>query len=159
VYDRARALGLRTTAHAGEAAGAGSVRGALDVLGVERIGHGTRAGEDSRLLERLAESRVPLEMCPISNLRTGVVERIEEHPVLRYARQGLLVTVNTDDPKMFETDLATEYATLIDRLGATPDEVRALILNAAEASWLPPDRKRALTADLTADPAWTTPPG
>lgn len=159
VYDRARELGLRTTAHAGEAAGAGSVRAALDVLRVERIGHGTRAGEDPGLLERLAEARVPLEMCPISNLRTGVVDRIEEHPVLRYARQGLLVTVNTDDPEMFQTDLATEYATLIHRLGASPDEVRALVLNAVEASWLPPGRKRALRAELTADPDWTTAPG
>ena len=101
VYERARELGFHTSAHAGEAAGAESVWGAIRALHVERIGHGTRADEDPALLDYLAKHAIPLEMCPLSNVRTGVVESIEKHPVRRYFKRGILVTVNTDDPKMF----------------------------------------------------------
>ncbi len=148
VYDRARALGFHTTAHAGEASGAESIWGALRTLHVERIGHGTRAGEDPRLLDYLVETQIPLEMCPLSNVRTGVVPSIEDHPIHRYFDRGLMVTVNSDDPKMFGNSLAEEYATLERVLGFTPDEVRTLILNGVRASWLPDVRKDEMLAEF-----------
>jgi adenosine deaminase len=157
IFERARQLGLRTTAHAGEAAGPESVRAALDVLRVERIGHGTRAAADPGLVERLAAERVPLEQCPVSNLRTGVVARLEDHPIRGFAERGVLVTVNTDDPAMFDTDLSREYALLVERLGFTPAGIKQLILNAVEASWLPDGRKHRLTGAIVRDPAWTAP--
>jgi adenosine deaminase len=154
VYEEARRLGFHTTAHAGEAAGAQSIWGAIHHLRVERIGHGTRAAEDERLLDYLAAQRIPLEMCPLSNLRTGVVRSIEEHPLRRYFDRGLVVTVNTDDPKMFDNSLAEEYRLLESRLGFSRDEIRSLILQAIAASWLPLQRKSEWTARFRADPAW-----
>jgi adenosine deaminase len=148
VYERARALGFHTTAHAGEAAGPESVRGALRALKVERIGHGTRAGEDPALLDELVENQVPLEMCPLSNVRTGVVSSLAAHPIRRYVERGALVTVNTDDPKMFGNSLAEEYALLEAELGFTFDAIGELILNGVRASWLPAARKVALQRDL-----------
>ncbi len=144
VYEEARRLGFHTTAHAGEAAGAESVWGAIRCLHVERIGHGTRAEEDESLLDYLVEQQIPLEMCPISNVRTRVVNSIEEHPVRRYFERGIAVTVNTDDPKMFGNSLADEYRLLADKLGFSRDEIRTLILQGIEASWLPKARKQRL---------------
>jgi adenosine deaminase len=142
VYERARQLGFHTTAHAGEAAGAASIWGAIRSLHAERIGHGTRACEDETLLDFLAEQRIALEMCPISNVRTAVVPDITHHPIRRFFERGLLVTVNTDDPKMFGNSLAQEYETIVDSLGFLPDEIQLLIENAVQASWLPEFRKR-----------------
>ena len=154
VYEEARRLGFHTSAHAGEAAGAESVWGALRALRAERIGHGTRAEEDPALLDYLAEHAIPLEMCPLSNVRTGVVPSIEVHPVRRHFERGILVTVNTDDPKMFGNTLAEEYALLVEKLGFTHDDVQTVILNGIRASWLSEPRKQALIADFTTDPAW-----
>lgn len=148
VYEKARAFGFHTTAHAGEAAGAESMWGAIRELRVERIGHGTRAGEDPALLEELVRSKMPLEMCPLSNVRTGTVHSIEAHPIRRYFDLGLLVTVNTDDPGMFGNSLAEEYRLLMDRHGFTQDEIRSIVANAARASWLPEDEKAELVARL-----------
>lgn len=154
VYERARALGLRTSAHAGEAAGADSVWSALRDLKVDRIGHGTRAAEDPALLDHLAEIGVPLEMCPISNVRTGVVPDLAAHPIRDYLARGLVVTVNTDDPAMFQTSLAHEYRELCRVHGLTRDQIRALIDSAVQASWLPDQDRAALRARLHAEPAW-----
>jgi adenosine deaminase len=154
VYEQARGLGLHTTAHAGEAAGAQSVWGAIRHLRVERIGHGTRAAEDERLLDLLAAERIPLEMCPLSNVRTGVVRSIADHPLRRYFERGLVVTVNTDDPKMFGNSLAEEYRLLESRMGFSRDEIRALILQAIAASWLPLERKNGWMDRFRSDPAW-----
>ncbi len=154
VFARARTLGLHTTAHAGEAAGAESVRGALESLKVERLGHAVAAEEDTILLEQLAEWQIPLELCPISNLRTGVVAAIEDHPVRRYFERGLLVTVNTDDPLMFGNSLADEYRLLAERFGFSPDEIREVILNAIRASWMTEEKKDQMEAAFRADPAW-----
>lgn len=142
VYEQAQQLGFHTTAHAGEAAGAESIWGAIRSLHIERIGHGTRAEEDEALLEFLAKQQIPLEMCPISNLRTGVVQNIEDHPIRRYFEKGLLVTVNTDDPKMFGNSLVDEYKTLENELGFSPAEIHCLIENAVQASWLPEGKKQ-----------------
>ncbi len=154
VYDEARRLGFHTSAHAGEAAGAASVWGAVRALRAERIGHGTRAAEDESLLYYLAERRIPVELCPISNLRTGVISSIADHPARRYYDLGMLLSVNTDDPAMFGNSLAQEYRALEEQLGFTPDDIRALILSAIESAWLPAARKRALVAEFTTDPNW-----
>ncbi|ACY13026.1 adenosine deaminase [Haliangium ochraceum] len=155
VYERARALGLRTSAHAGEAAGPASIWDALRALRVDRIGHGTRASEDPALVDYLADSRTAIEMCPISNLRTGVVPDLAAHPIRSFFERGLLVTVNTDDPAMFHTSLAHEYRELARVHGFTRDELRALIDNAVAASWLDDAGKAALRSTLRADPAWS----
>jgi adenosine deaminase len=154
VYDEARRLGFHTTAHAGEAAGAESVWGAIRSLHTERIGHGTRADEDEALLTYLVEHQIPLEMCPISNVRTGVVKSIEQHPVRRYFERGIAVTINTDDPKMFGNSLAEEYRLLVEQLGFSRDEIRTLILQGIQAAWLPEERKKRLAEALSQDPAW-----
>jgi len=151
VYDRARTLGLHTTAHAGEAAGAESVWGALRALHAERIGHGTRAVEDPALIEYLAERQTPLEMCPLSNVRTGVVGSLAQHPVRRYVEAGLLVTVNTDDPKMFGNCLAEEYAGLEAVLGLSRETVHEILLNGIRGSWLPESRKEEMLRAFAED--------
>jgi adenosine deaminase len=157
VYERARGLGFRTSAHAGEGAGPASIWGAIRALRVDRLGHGTRAAEDPALVAYLAEHRVPLEMCPISNVRTAVVSDLAAHPIRRFHDLGLVVTVNTDDPAMFQTSLAHEYRELARVHGFTHAEIRALIDSAVEASWLAPAGKARLRALLAADPGWTLP--
>jgi adenosine deaminase len=151
VYERARALGFHTTAHAGEAAGAESVWGAVRALHAERIGHGTRAEEDSALIDYLAERQVPLEMCPLSNVRTGVVPSLAQHPVRRCVEAGLLVTVNTDDPKMFGNCLAEEYAGLESVLGLSRESVHEILLNGIRGSWLPDARKTEMLKAFAED--------
>ncbi len=146
VYEEARALGFHTSAHAGEGAGPESIWGAIRALQVERIGHGTRAAEDAVLVDYLGEHRIPLEMCPVSNLRTGVVESIEAHPIKQFLDRGLCVTVNTDDPAMFNTSLAAEFEALVDVLGFDTATLRRVTENALEAAWC----RRGLIAALRA---------
>ena len=134
VYAFARASGLHLTAHAGEDAGPESVWGAIRALGVERIGHGIRSVEDAALLDYLVEHQIPLEVCPTSNLRTGVVKSWDEHPVTRLIEAGAMVTINTDDPAMFGATLAGEYEALSD-LGVPDDALIQLSTNAVDASW------------------------
>jgi len=150
VYERAREHGFRTTAHAGEAAGPESVWGALQALRVDRIGHGIRAVDDPSLVTLLAERQVPLEVCPISNVRTGVVDGIATHPIRRLFEAGVRLSVNTDDPKMFNTSLEGEYAALSDRLGFRPSEIKALMQQAIRSTWATPDKQGRLLAELDA---------
>jgi adenosine deaminase len=151
VYQRARRLGFHTTAHAGEAAGAASIWGAIEALGVERIGHGTRAIEDSKLVDYLKEKQVPLEVCPISNVKTGVVSDLKAHPVLEYYRQGLLVTINSDDPKMFGNGLEMEYRELMEAFGFGLEDIKKLIANGVRAAWCDKATKDRLLEELGAD--------
>lgn len=155
VYRRARDLGYRLTAHAGETAGPESVRGALDALRVERIGHGLRAGEDPALLERLVAEGVPLEMCPLSNVCTASVPGLEHHPLARYLRAGVRVTINTDDPGMFGTDMNREMVDTARALDLSREELVTLSRNAIDASWASAEEKaslhRGLDAALRAD--------
>ncbi|MFN5060674.1 MAG: adenosine deaminase [Chloroflexota bacterium] len=154
VFDRARQLGLRTTAHAGEAAGADSIWGALRDLKAERIGHAARANEDHALVDYMTSHRIPLEMCPISNLRTGVYGDIGQHPVGEFIARGMLVTINTDDPKMFNNTMVDEYALLMERFGLTQPHVCTLIDNAITASWLDDAAQTTLRRTFHADPKW-----
>jgi adenosine deaminase len=156
IFENARRNGFHTSAHAGEAAGAESIWGAIRSLRVDRLGHATRAEEDEALLDYLADHEIPLDMCPISNVRTGVVSSIADHPVRRYLDRGLVVTINTDDPKMFGNSLAEEYRLLRQELGFSGDEIRGLILQAIGASWLPSGRKRSLAEEFRNDPGWET---
>ena len=154
VYEKARTLGFHTSAHAGEAAGPESIWGAINSLRVERIGHGTRAFEDPSLVTFLAEHRIPLEMCPISNVRTRVVECLEEHPVKYYHDSGIVITINTDDPKMFGNSLAGEYEALEVELGFTRQEIQDMILQGIQASWMPEEQKLELKKAFCEDPDW-----
>ncbi len=149
VYEEARRHGFRTSAHAGEAAGPASVWGAIESLEVDRIGHGTRAAEDERLVAHLAEQGIPLELCPTSNVKTGVVDAIDAHPARYFFERGVIVTVNTDDPKMFGNSLAGEYRLLEERLGFSRAEIEQVIMNAVRVSWLPEDRKRVLAETIS----------
>ncbi len=154
VFARARHLGFHTSAHAGEAAGAESVWSALTNLHVDRIGHATRAIEDPLLVENLSQRKTPLELCPISNVRTGVIPSTAEHPVRAYFDRGMLVSVNTDDPKMFGNSLAEEYAALVQEHGFTADDIRELLSRTIESTWLSTEEKEELRVDLMADAAW-----
>jgi adenosine deaminase len=153
-YERARALGLRTTAHAGEVAGPESVWGAIRALGVDRVDHGLRAVEDPSLVAYLAERRLPVTACPGSNVATGAAASLESHPIRRLVDAGVLVSVGTDDPAMFGLSLAGEFDALQGRLGLSDDAARRLILNAVESCWLPEERRAALRARIVGDPAW-----
>jgi adenosine deaminase len=154
IFAKARQLWFHTTAHAGEAAGAESVWAALESLRVERIGHGIRAIEDNELVRTLAEIHMPLEVCPLSNVCTGVVKSISEHPIRKLYERGVTVTINTDDPKMFGNSLALEYATLVSELGFTQTEIKKIILQTIQATWLSDEEKSTLTADFLKDPGW-----
>jgi adenosine deaminase len=146
VYEEARRRGLRTTVHAGEAAGPRSVWEAIEVLGVERVGHGIRAAEDRELVRALARQRIPLECCPTSNLRTGVVKSWDTHPLGALHRAGVAVTVNTDDPALFGTTLTEEWRVLTRHLGLSPAEVVQVGRRTIEASFLDDSGKESLLA-------------
>jgi adenosine deaminase len=151
VFRRARELGFRTSAHAGEGAGPESVWGAVRALGVDRIGHGTRAAEDPRLVDHLAEEQIPLELCVLSNVRTSVVPGVERHPARLYYDRGIPLSINTDDPKLFGTSLAEEYRALHRALGFTRSDIVRLIEQGIDTSWLPGERKRELHGEFRAE--------
>lgn len=143
VYGYAQDNGLRLTAHAGETAGSESIWGALN-LHAERIGHGLTAGQDPDLVEELAYRQIPVEICITSNLRTGCCKSISEHPVKSYFDQGVMVTLNTDDPALFSTNLSREYQLAQENFGFTDEHLRELARNSFEASFLPAEKKLEL---------------
>ena len=108
-FELARSEGLGSVPHAGEVAGPASIRGALDALHADRIRHGIRAAEDPALVEELREREIVLDVCPISNVRTGAVRSLELHPLRELTAAGVRCSVSTDDPAMFDTDLEREY--------------------------------------------------
>ncbi len=135
LFAYAKDLGLPFTIHAGEADGPESIEAALR-FGAARIGHGVRANEDEKVLGLLRESQIPLEMCPTSNVQTKAVSSFLEHPILRYLRSGLKVTVNTDNMTVSDTTIEREYRRLKTELGMTEEERKALLFNAADAAFL-----------------------
>jgi len=154
LYEEARLMGFHLTAHAGETTGPESIWGAIRHLHVDRIGHGTSAREDPELLDYLREHRTALELCPGSNVRTGAVSAIAEHPIREYFERGLIISVNTDDPMMFGTSLDKEYEWLVQECGFTRQEICRLILLGIESSWLPEDRKKLLATSFEKEPSW-----
>lgn len=150
VFARARAAGLRAVAHAGEEGPAAYVREALDLLGVSRIDHGVRCEEDPALVAELAARRVPLTVCPLSNLRLCVVPNLARHNLRRLLEAGLCVTINSDDPAYFGGYLTENFRATALALDLSPDEILALARNAVEASWMDEGRKAALMAEIDA---------
>jgi adenosine deaminase len=150
VFAEARRRGLATKAHAGELAGAASVRRALDVLGVRRIEHGVRAVEDAGLVERLAAEAITLDTSPWSNVRLGVVPHLGAHPLRRLHERGVRLTVSTDDPTVFGRSLRQELTALVEHLGFTPAEVARLQSNAFEVAALPVETRAAVQREIEA---------
>jgi aminodeoxyfutalosine deaminase len=142
VYRYAARQGLHLTAHAGETSGPDSVWGALRALRAERIGHGLNSWKDRELLAHLVEKQIPVEVSISSNLRTGCIPALKHHPLKTFFDVGLMVTLNTDDPAMFETSIAREYQIAQDTFGFTDDQLRLLAMNSFRASFLPEDKKR-----------------
>jgi aminodeoxyfutalosine deaminase len=140
LYKKAADNGLRLTAHAGETTGPESVWGALNI-GAERIGHALSAAKDPELLEVMAQKQVPVEMCITSNLRTGACKELQEHPVRKFFDQGLMITLSTDDPAMFQTSLNKEFEIAQQEFSFTEDHLRELARNSIEASFLPVEKK------------------
>jgi aminodeoxyfutalosine deaminase len=143
VFNVARQQGLRRVAHAGEAAGPASIWGALQSLGAERIGHGLTAIEDQALVRHLADEAVPVEICLTSNLRTGGIIELSAHPLRSYYNAGVPVSLHTDDPALFGTNLLSEYRLAHETFGFTRDELRELARNSFQAAFLSPTEKRA----------------
>ncbi|MFC8176862.1 adenosine deaminase [Streptomyces sp. NPDC057242] len=155
-FDRARAAGLRSVPHAGETTGPETVWDAIRDLGAERIGHGTSSVRDPELLAHLAEHRIALEVCPTSNIATRAVATLDEHPIRRMVDAGVLVTVNSDDPPMFGTDLNNEYAVAARLLDLDERGLAALAKNAVEASFLDEAGKARIAAEIDAyTEGWT----
>jgi aminodeoxyfutalosine deaminase len=150
-FERAKELGFHLTVHAGEGAGPPSIWGAIQRLGAERIDHGTRAREDPRLLEWLALNHVPLNMCPTSNIRLGVVPGLGNHPVLDYYRLGIPVTVGTDDPSFFGVSLSREIQALANTFQMDERTIVDLQRNAVSASFLSPEEKQILWGRMERD--------
>jgi adenosine deaminase/aminodeoxyfutalosine deaminase len=140
LYSKAADQGLRLTVHAGETTGPESVWAALNI-GAERIGHGVSIPGDPELVEVLAEKQVPLEVCLSSNLRTGVCAVLRDHPVRRLFDLGLMITLNSDDPEMFQTSLTGEYELARREFGFSNEHLRELARNSFEASFLSAERK------------------
>jgi aminodeoxyfutalosine deaminase len=140
LFKKAADNGLRLTAHAGETTGPESVWGAINI-GAERIGHGLSAARDPELMEVMAQKQVPVEICITSNLRTGACKDMQEHPVKKFFDEGLMVTLSTDDPAMFQTSLNKEFEIARQEFSFTEDHLRELARNSIEASFLPVEKK------------------
>lgn len=150
VFARARALGLKLVAHAGEEGPPAYVVEALDVLRVDRIDHGNRAAEDPALMDRLAAMPIGLTMCPLSNLKLCVVDDLARHPLRMMMQRGVRVTVNSDDPAYFGGYMTDNYVAIADALDLSRAELLTLARNAIDVAFLDPHDKARLTAQLPA---------
>ncbi|MBR6199380.1 MAG: adenosine deaminase [Spirochaetales bacterium] len=138
VYANAKKAGLCRVAHAGEDVGPESVWDSIKLLDAQRIGHGISSIQDENLVKYLADNKIPLEICPTSNVFTKkYVQKIEEHPIRPFFDKGVIVTVNTDDPTFFNVNLLDEYWNLYSKLNFTLDEIKQVIINAFEVSFMP----------------------
>ncbi|KJY41804.1 adenosine deaminase [Streptomyces sp. A1547] len=154
-FDAARAAGLHSVPHAGETTGPETIWDSIRDLGAERIGHGTSATQDPELLAYLAEHRIALEVCPTSNIATRAVTDLDRHPVKEMVQAGVLVTINSDDPPMFGSDLNNEYAVAARLLGLDERGLAQLAKNAVEASFLDEAGKAKISAEIdTYTAAW-----
>lgn len=147
-FDRARAAGLHSVPHAGETTGPQTIWDAINYLGAERIGHGTSAPQDRALLSYLAEKGISLEVCPTSNLATGAVASLDEHPIGDMVAAGVHVTVNSDDPPMFATSLNAEYEVAARLLDLDEAGVADLSKSAVHASFMDAAAKATLLAQI-----------
>ena len=152
-FDLAGQLGLRRVAHVGEDVGPESVWDALDSLHVERIDHGVRSIEDPALIERLAETQIPLTVCPLSNIALKIYPTLADHPFKRLMDAGVFVTINSDDPPMFHADLLDNYMAIADTFGFGPDEISKIARNSFAGSFLDAGTKAAYLARFDAEAA------
>ncbi|SJZ42383.1 adenosine deaminase [Selenihalanaerobacter shriftii] len=143
-FQLAKGAGLHRTVHAGEAAGADSVRKAIDYLSAERIGHGVRINEDQETVEIVQEQQISLEVCPTSNLHTNVIPNLEEHPIKDYYELGILVTVNTDNRTVSNLTLSEEYIALYNSLDFELSDIEEVILNGVKAAFISEEKKETL---------------
>jgi aminodeoxyfutalosine deaminase len=150
-FEKARAAGLHSAPHAGEMAGPESVWGALNALGAERIGHGVRSIEDPALVVHLAAQGIALEVCPTSNLRLGVYPHLEAHPLRGLHEAGVPLTINSDDPPLFNTTLNDEAALLAGSFGLDVAAIDETLLNGVRHSFLPPEERGRLEAAFRAE--------
>lgn len=150
-FERARRAGLPRVPHAGELGGPESIWIALDELHADRLEHGVRSIEDPRLVAELVQRQIGLDVCPTSNIRLGIYPDYESHPLRRLWDAGALVTLNTDDPPMFDTTLNQEYQLLVAYYGFGADELEQISLNGVRASLLLEDQKAALEAEFQAE--------
>jgi len=150
VYAEAIKQGYRSVAHAGEEGDPSYIWGALDLLKVERVDHGVRCLEDAALVKRLIDEKMPLTVCPLSNIRLCVYETLDQHPILNMLDQGICVTVNSDDPPYFGGYLNDNLVAMVDALGMTEDQARALALNSFRGSFVDDAQKAIWIADLAA---------
>ena len=150
VFATARAAGLHSVPHAGETTGPETVWDAVRLLGAERIGHGTSSAQDPALLAHLAEHRIPLEVCPSSNVATRAVASLDAHPIRAFRDAGVVLTVNSDDPPMFSTTLNQEYEIAADLLALDESGVADLARTAVEVSFAEPDVKTRILAEIDA---------
>jgi len=147
-FARAARDGLRRCAHAGESSGPEGVREALEVLGAERIDHGIRCLEDPGLVAELADRRVPLDICPTSNVVLGLVADLASHPIERLRRAGVPVSVNTDDPLLYRIDLVGEYERCAATFGWGRDELAEVARTAIESCFAPGGRRAEMRSEL-----------
>jgi len=147
-FDAARAAGLRSLPHAGETTGPQTVWDALNLLGAERIGHGTSSAQDPELLVHLAERGIPLEVCPSSNIATRAVTTLDEHPIRAFRDAGVTITINSDDPPMFGTDLNREYEIAADLLDLDESGLADLARAAVNASYAEDDVKKRILGEI-----------
>lgn len=149
LFNKAKEAGLGITVHAGEAAGAESVRTAIELLRADRIGHGVRANEDLAVMDLVRERGITLEMCPTSNIQTAAVKAITRHPLRAFHQIGLPVTINTDDPSVSNTTLTDEYVVAVRDVGVTVPEIKQMILTGVRAAFLRQSEKEQLEAVFT----------
>ncbi|MCI0633202.1 MAG: adenosine deaminase [Actinobacteria bacterium] len=148
-YELAKRVGLRRTAHAGEDTGPETIAMSLDALGIERVDHGLSTLEDPELTKRVVGDRIPLTVCPNSNVViANKVPTLSEHPFRRMREAGLLATLNTDDPAMIDLDLGQEYRSVAEALAMSFDDMAQVALDGIEAAWLDATQERALRADF-----------
>lgn len=155
-YARARQLGLRAVAHAGEEGPAAYITGALDALGAERIDHGVRCLDDPGVVSRLRRDRVPLTVCPLSNVALGVVDSLSSHPLPRLVAEGLMVSLHSDDPAYFGGYIGENYRQVQEELGLSDETLAVLAANSIASSFLNDDAKRAHLGPL--DEVFGVPP-
>ena len=157
-FDEARAAGLHSVPHAGETTGPETIWDALRLLGAERIGHGTSAAKDPALVDYLAEHRIPLEVCPTSNVATRAVASLDEHPVRQLRDAGVVVTINSDDPPMFGTSLNQEYAVAADLLDLDERGLADLARTAVDVSFADAATKARIADEIDTYAAKTATP-
>ena len=144
VFARARSEGLRAVAHAGEEGPPSYIREALDILGASRIDHGVRCLEDPELVDELVARRIPLTVCPLSNVKLRVFKTMKDHNLRKLLQRGIVATINSDDPAYFGGYVVDNYLAVTNALGLTEEEIRQLAANSFEASFLTDDEKARL---------------